>query len=62
MNEEYLDLLYRNQENNHRILKFQEKCHGKIRNFGYDISGLYSRQEMKVMEEKMHSEWKNKYS
>ena len=49
MNEEYLDLLYKNQENNHRILKFQEKCHGKIRNFGYDISGLYSRQEMKVM-------------
>ena len=38
-----MDLAYRNQNNAHYIRKFQEKCHGKIRVFNYNISGLYSK-------------------
>ena len=35
------------------INKFQEKCYGKSKSFNYNISGLYTQEEIKNMENKL---------
>lgn len=35
------------------INKFQEKCYGKSKAFNYNISGLYTQEEIKIMENKL---------
>ena len=53
INDAYTQLLERNSFNNFMINKFQEKCYGKSKSFNYNISGLYTQEEIKNMENKL---------
>lgn len=58
MNDLYLELLDRNSQNNFIINKFQEKCFGKSKAFAYNVSGLYTNEEIKKMETKLKTDVK----
>ncbi len=44
------------------IHKFQEKCCGKSQTFAYNISGLYTQEEIKRMENKLKHDVKEKFA
>ena len=62
INDIYLELLDRNSQNGFAIIKFQEKCFGKSRAFAYNVSGLYTNEEIKKMESKLKTDVKEKFA